>query len=165
MSIQYPANWTASTNGLIDYRDLVAFYSPLQNLSDPFPMTLKISAISYNQNISLQDFTNYTLEILNQSQQGFDKLNSSEISLAGYPAYKIVFSEKPFENSTLKFYSMNIWTVVGNKGYLITYTGEEYGFNQSLPEFARILDTLYIKESLKLKFLPICENCIILFPF
>ncbi len=35
--MQYPSNWTASTSGLTDYTDLIAFYSPLQNLSDSSP--------------------------------------------------------------------------------------------------------------------------------
>ena len=34
IKMQYPSNWTVSSSALRDYSDVVAFYSPLQNLSD-----------------------------------------------------------------------------------------------------------------------------------
>src|SRR5215208_4937626 len=43
--MQYPSNWLASTSGLADYTDLVAFYSPLQNLSHTFRLLLLVQAL------------------------------------------------------------------------------------------------------------------------
>jgi PsbP-like protein len=141
--MQYPSNWTASTSGLTDYTDVIAFYSPRQNVSDLFPARFKISVVQYSQNISLPDYKNFTLSILNQSQQ-FTLINSSDITVAGYPGYRIVLTNKPFPNDPLIVYSMNIATAVGNKIYLINYDGQELAFNKHLPEVGRMLESMII---------------------
>jgi hypothetical protein len=146
VSIQYPSDWTASTNELTDYTDLIAFYSPLQNLSDLFPARLKISVITYSQNISLPEYTNSVWAILNQSQQ-VDVRNSSEVTVAGNPGYRVVLADQPVQNTTLVFYQMNTWTTIGNKVYLLTYEGEESTFNRHLPEVSQMMESLIIEQA------------------
>jgi hypothetical protein len=141
--MQYPSNWIASTSGLADYTDLIAFYSPLQNLSDSFPARLTISVRIYNQNISLPEYTDSVWTMLNQSEQ-VDVRSSSEVTIAGYPGHRVVLASQPFQNSTLISHQMNTWTTIGNKVYLLTYVGEESTFNQHLPEVSQMLETLRI---------------------
>jgi hypothetical protein len=141
--IQYPSDWTASTSGLTDYTELIAFYSPLQNLSQPFPARLAISVVQYAQDVSLLEYTEFVLTGLNQSEQ-VDVRSSSEVSVAGYPGHRVVFANQPFQNSTLTLYQMNTWTTIGNKVYLLTYEGEESAFNQHLPEVGQMLESLSI---------------------
>jgi hypothetical protein len=141
--IQYPSDWTASTSGLADYTDAIAFYSPLQNVSDSFPASLTISVITYGQNISLSEYTNFIWTILNQSEGVIDvKSSSSEVTLAGHPAYRVVLASQPFENSTLIVNQMNTWTTIGNKVYTLNYEGEESTFNRYMPEVSQMLETL-----------------------
>jgi hypothetical protein len=144
--MQYPSNWIASTSGLADYTDLVAFYSPLQNLSDLFPARLTIALVNYGQNISLPEYTNLVLTRLNQSEQ-VDVRSSSEVTIAGYPGHRVVLAVQPFQNSTLIFYQMNTWTTIGNKVYQLRYEGEESTFNQHLPEVSQMLETLRIASN------------------
>jgi hypothetical protein len=144
--IQYPSDWTASTSGLEDYTDLIAFYSPLQNTSDPFPARLAISVITYSQNISLPEYTDFLLTPLNQSEQ-IDVTSSSEVTVAGYPGHRVVVvNSQPFQNSTLIFNRMITWTTIGNKVYLLSYEGEESAFNRHLPEVNQILESLSIQQ-------------------
>ena len=144
--MQYPSNWIASTSGLADYTDLVAFYSPLQNLSDTFPARLTIALVNYGQNISLPEYTNLILTRLNQSEQ-VDVRSSSEVTIAGYPGHRVVLAIQPFQNSTLIFHQMNTWTTIGNKVYQLRYEGEESTFNQHLPEVSQMLETLRIASN------------------
>ena len=144
--MQYPSNWIASTSGLADYTDLVAFYSPLQNLSDTFPARLTIALVNYGQNISLPEYTNLVLTRLNQSEQ-VDVRSSSEVTIAGYPGHRVVLAIQPFQNSTLIFHQMNTWTTIGNKVYQLRYEGEESTFNQHLPEVSQMLKTLRIASN------------------
>jgi hypothetical protein len=144
--MQYPSNWIASTSGLADYTDLVAFYSPLQNLSDSLPARLLISVTSYDQNISLPEYTNLVMTSLNQSEQ-VDVRSSSEVNIAGYPGFRVVLAIQPIQNSTLTFHQMNTWTTLGNKVYLLRYDGEESTFNQHLPEVNQMLESLVITSS------------------
>ena len=146
--MQYPSNWTGSTSGLADYTDLIAFYSPLQNVSDSFPARLAISVITYGQNISLAEYTDSVLMILNQSKQ-FDVKSSSEVTVAGYPGYRVVLANQaPLQNSPLIFNQMNTWTTIGNKVYLLTYEGEESVFNRHLPEVSQMLESLIIQQEI-----------------
>jgi hypothetical protein len=139
--MQYPSNWIASTSGLADYTELIAFYSPIQNVSDFFPARLTISVINFAQNISLPEYTDSVQTILNQSDQ-VDVRSSSEVTLAGYPGHRVVVAIQPFQNSTSLFHQMSTWTTVGNKVYLLTYEGEESTFNQHLPEVSQMLESL-----------------------
>jgi hypothetical protein len=144
--MQYPSNWTASTSGLTNYADLIAFYSPLRNVSDLSQARLIISVIVYGQNISLQEYTNYFWTILNQSEQ-VDVRNSSEVTIAGHPAHRVVLANQPFQNSTFVLDQMNTWTTIGNKVYHLTYEGDESAFNQYLPEVSRMLESLVITSN------------------
>ncbi|HEY6756028.1 MAG TPA: PsbP-related protein, partial [Nitrososphaera sp.] len=137
--MQYPSNWIASTSGLQDYTNLIAFYSPLQNLSDSFPARLTISVIIYGHNVSLPEYTDSVRARLNQSQQ-VDVRSSSEATVAGYPGYSVDIAVQPLQNSTLIFHQMSTWTVIGNKVYLLTYEGGEPTFNQHLPEVSQMLE-------------------------
>ena len=144
--MQYPSNWIASTSGLADYTELVAFYSPLQNLSDLFPARLTIALVNYGQNISLPEYTNLVLTRLNQSEQ-VDVRSSSEVTIAGYPGHRVVLAVQPFQNSTLIFHQMDTWTTIGNKVYQLRYEAEESTFNQHLPEVSQMLETLRIASN------------------
>ena len=144
--MQYPSNWIASTSGLQDYTNLIAFYSPLQNLSDSFPARLTISVIIYGQNVSLPEYTDSVWTRLNQSQQ-VDVRSSSEVTVAGYPGYRVDIAVQPLQNSSLIFHQMSTWTVIGNKVYLLTYEGGEPTFNQHLPEVSQMLETLRIASN------------------
>ena len=144
--MQYPSNWIASTSGLADYPDLIAFYSPLQNLSDSFPARLTIAVVIYDQIISLPEYTNFVSTMLNQSEQ-VDVRNSSEVTISGYAGHRVVLAVQPFPNSTLIFHQMNTWTTIGNKVYQLRYEGEESTFNQYLPEVSQMLETLRITSN------------------
>jgi PsbP-like protein len=141
ISIEYPSDWTASTSGLTDHTDLIAFYSPLQNVSDLFSARLRISVTVYSQDISLQEYTNSVWTMLNQSEQEVDVRSSSEVTLAGYPGYRMVLANQPLQNSTLIVYQMITWTTLGNKVYILTYEGEESPFNRHLPEASQMLES------------------------
>jgi PsbP-like protein len=144
--MQYPSDWTASTSALRDYTEFIAFYSPLQNLSQPFAARLAISAVQFVQNVSLPEYTEFVLAGL-QNQTGLEVKNSSEVTVAGYPGYRVVIAEQPFQNGSSLIYSMNIWTTVGNKVYLLRYDGEQSVFNQHLPEVDQILESLIISRN------------------
>lgn len=143
ITLMYPADWISSTSGLVDYTDLIAFYAPLENLTDTFPPRLKLSVVTYNRNISLSEYTNFVSMILNQSKS-FDIKNSSEYAISGYPSHKVIIAEKPLQNGTLLINNMNIWTIVGNRVYLVTYDGEEAKFNRYMPEVEKILKSIHI---------------------
>jgi hypothetical protein len=144
--MQYPSDWVASTSGLEDYADLIAFYSPLQNVSDLSPARLTISVIPFSQDVSLQEYTNSVLTVLNESEQ-VDLRSSSEVTVADHPGHRVVFAVTPFENATFTLHEMNTWTTIGNKVYILAYEGEESTFNRHLPDVSRMIESLSISSN------------------
>ena len=142
--MQYPSNWTASISGLRDYTELIAFYSPLENLSQPLGTRLSISLVKYAENVSLPEYSDFVLAGL-QNQTQVEVKNSSDITVAGYPAHRVVLAgTTPLQNNLFTLYQMNTWITIGNKVYIVTYEGEESTFNRHLPEASHMLESLAI---------------------
>lgn len=146
ISISYPPNWTFSTHGLPEYSQVVAFYSPLKNITDSIPARLSISVLRYEQNVSLKDYTNLTLTSLNASQQ-FKVLNSGPTTLDSNPAYKITLSTLPSMQSPLPFGLMQMWTAIGNKIYFLLYSTESSKFNSNLPTVEEMIKSMKLDGS------------------
>ena len=140
----FPSNWTFSTSGLPQYTQVAAFYAPLQNLSDLIPARFTITVMSYQQNVSLKEFTNMTLSSLNETNQ-VKILNSNPTTLAGRPGYQVVFSTLPNMGSPVSFKIMHSWTAINNKIYVFEYGVESSKFNTYLPTVKQILDSLKIE--------------------
>jgi hypothetical protein len=143
ISMLFPSNWTFSTSGLPEYTQVAAFYAPLQNLSDSIPARFTISVMSYQQNISLKDFTNMTLASLNETKQ-VKVLSSEPTSLAGRPGYQVVFSTLPNIGNPVSFEIMHSWMTVGSKIYVFQYSMESSKFEAYLPTVKQILKSLTI---------------------
>jgi len=140
----FPSNWTFSTSGLPQYTQVAAFYAPLQNLSDLIPARFTITVMSYQQNVSLKEFTNMTLSSLNETNQ-VKILSSNPTTLAGQPGYQAVFSTLPNMGSPVSFKIMHSWTAINNKIYVFEYGVESSKFNTYLPTVKQILDSLKIQ--------------------
>ena len=142
----FPSNWTFSTSGLPQYTQVAAFYAPLQNLSDLIPARFTITVMSYQQNVSLKEFTNMTLSSLNETNQ-VKILSSNPTTLAGQPGYQVVFSTLPNMGSPVSFKIMHSWTAINNKIYVFEYGVESSKFNTYLPTVKQILDSLKIQAT------------------
>ena len=141
----FPSNWTFSTSGLPDYTQIGAFYAPLQNLSDPIPARLTITVISYQQDISLKDFTNMTLSSLNQTGGQIMISSSDPTTLAGRPGHQVVFSTLPNIGNPVSLEIMHSWTTVGSKVYVFQFSAESSKFDAYLPTVKQILESLRIE--------------------
>jgi len=139
----FPSNWTFSTSGLPEYTQVAGFYAPLQNLSDPVPARFTITVMSYQQNVSLKDFTNMTLSSLNQTQQ-INISSSNPTTLAGQPGYQVIFSTSPNIGNPISFEIMHSWTAIGNKVYVFQYSVDSSKFDTYLPTVTQILKSLRI---------------------
>jgi hypothetical protein len=150
LKLQYPPDWTASTNALPTYSGVVAFYSPLQNLQDILPAELSVSVTMYLQPVSLDDYTQTTLAAL--EQQGIQVSESNTFTVAGKPGHRVVFSPpepRGQETQDAPQVSINImqtWTTIGNKVYLLSYSAEDSKFQKYLPMVEQMLKSLQIQQ-------------------
>lgn len=144
IKMQYPSDWSASQSGLRDYTNVIAFYSPLENISDVFPEHLTLSITDYSQHITLQEFNT----VLNNTlkQPGVKILESTPITLAHNPAHKIVFLP-PAGNVPIKFETMLVWTVKSDKVYIISYNSEAARYSTYLPTIQKMINSFEITNS------------------
>jgi hypothetical protein len=144
IKMQYPSDWSASKSGLRDYTNVIAFYSPLENISDIFPEHLTLSITGYSQHITLQKFNT----VLNNTlkQPGVKTIESNPTTLAGNPAHKIVFLP-PTDNVPFKFETMLVWTVKSDKVYIISYNAEAARYSTYLPTIQKMIDSFEMTNS------------------
>lgn len=143
IKMQYPADWTVSTSGLRSYSGIVAFYSPLQNLTDILPAQVSLSITTYSQNVSLDEYTNMTLTEI--EQQGLEVNESSAFTLAGNPGHRIILTPPP-QPIPVSISIMQAWTVIDNKVYQLVYSAERLEFQKYLPLIEQMLDSLQIQK-------------------
>ena len=152
IKMQYPPDWTVSTNTLATFSGVVAFYSPLQSLTDVLPAELSLSVTTYSQGVSLDEYTKTTLAALDQ--QGIKVSESNAFTLAGKPGHRIVFSppqpQPPQNNNNqgdaqLSISIMQAWTTIGSKVYLLSYSAEESKFQKYMPTVQQMLSSLQIQ--------------------
>ena len=146
IKIQYPSNWMASTNQLPTYNSIIGFYSPLESLSDVLPVEFALSITTYTNNISLDEYTKITRTAL--EQQGMEISESSATTLAGNPAHKITFlpGDQIAQNSPVEFKFMQIFTIIGNKVYSLSYNAEASKFSTHLNTIQQMLDSVKIQQ-------------------
>ena len=146
IKMQYPADWTVSTNGLQSYSNIVGFFSPLQNLTDVLPAQVTLSLTGYSANVSLDEYTNMTLREI--EQQGLEVNESNAFTLAGNPGYRIIFTPPP-QAVPVSLSVMQVWTVINDKVYLLAYTADSSKFQINLPLVQHMLDSLQVEPQQK----------------
>ncbi len=150
LKMQYPSDWTVSTNALPTYSGIVAFYSPLQNLQDILPAELSLSITTYLQSVSIDEYTLTTLAAL--EQQGIQVSESSAFTLAGKPGHRIVFSppeprgQETQDAPQISIRIMQTWTTIDNKVYLLSYSAEDSKFPKYLPTVEQMLMSLQVQQ-------------------
>jgi serine/threonine-protein kinase len=150
LKLQYPSDWTVSTNALPTYSGIVAFYSPLQNLQDILPAELSLSITTYIQSVSIDEYTRTTLAAL--EQQGIQVSESSAFTLAGKPGHRIVFSppeprgQETQDAPQVSIRIMQAWTAIDNKVYLLSYSAEDSKFQKYLPTVEQMLMSLQVQQ-------------------
>ena len=141
ISILYPSNWEKLAN--LD--NFVTFTAPPETDTRIYPAALgiKVQELS-SQNIPLQEITKVQMSDLKRSNPDLNVLESTSTTIAGKPAHKIVFSA--IDNKEVERKAMQVWTVIGNKAFLITYKAEPDKFSSYLPTIERMIDSFKVIE-------------------
>jgi serine/threonine-protein kinase len=144
IKIQYPSDWTVSHTGLADYNNIVAFYSPLGNLSDMIPQRLLLSRTHYSQNIALNDYSKLVNDTL--KQPGIQIVESKSLMLTGGAiAHRVVFIP-PAGNAPFKPEIMLVWTAKGDNIYTLSYNGDAAKYQTFLPAIEKMIASFEITK-------------------
>jgi PsbP-like protein len=139
-SIKYPPDWERAQH--IDKS--ITFIAPKESNSDTFPAGLGIIFKEVASNMSLSYISQTQLNTLKNLYPDINILESSDITFAGHPAHKIIFTAT---DSTLHLRkAMQIWFKDDTKAYLITYKADVEKFPQYLPTIEKMLNTFYTSK-------------------
>ena len=141
--ILYPANWdkqenSSSSNDNSTLTDLVAFSPPFKNNSDIVgKLIVQVDNISNIKPITLANYANNTISDLRQDF----RVSESNATLAGNPAYKIVYTGL---EASIDLKAMMVMTIKGDRAYIISYTAEPEKYSYYLPTVQKMIDSFEI---------------------
>ncbi|MDQ6863963.1 MAG: hypothetical protein M3044_09070 [Thermoproteota archaeon] len=141
--ILYPANWdkqenTSSSNDNSTLIDLVAFSPPFKNSSDIVgKLIVQVDNVSDIKPLTLANYANDTVSDLRQDF----RVSESNVTLAGNPAYKIVYTGL---EANLDLQAMMVLTIKGDRAYIISYTAEPEKYSYYLPTVQKMIDSFEI---------------------
>jgi PsbP len=134
-TIQYPSTWTNYTY-ISNYTDSITVDSPDRNAM------VKVEYQNYSTNYTLSSYTAARLAA-NVSNKNYTQISAGDATLAGNPAYKIVYTATGLFGTFQKF--TEIFTVHNGRVYQISYTAlpEKYDTYQDTAQ--KMIDSFQIK--------------------
>lgn len=139
-SIKYPPDWERAQH--IDKS--ITFIAPKESNSDTFPAGLGIIFKEVASNMSLSYISQTQLNTLKNLYPDINILETSDITFAGHPAHKIIFTAT--DNTSHLRKAMQIWFMDDTKAYMITYKADVEKFPQYLPTIEKMLNTFYTSK-------------------
>lgn len=141
ISIQFPSNWEKSVN--LD--NFVTFRAPpeIDTRIYPAALGLKIQELA-SKSVLLQEVTKVQLSELRKSNPNLEFSESTSSTLAGKPAYRVVFTAT--DNNQVERKAMQIWTIIDNKAILITYKAQPDKYSTYLPTIERMISSFQAKS-------------------
>ena len=141
ISIQFPSNWEKSVN--LD--NFITFRAPPETDTRIYPaaLGLKIQELA-SKSVLLQEVTKVQISELKKSNPNLAFSESTSTTLAGKPAYKVVFTAT--DNNQFERKAMQIWTIIDNKAILITYKAQPDKYSTYLPTIERMIGSFQAKS-------------------
>jgi hypothetical protein len=134
-TIKYPSDWTKSEpkSGAIS----VLFGIPKDNATE----NLNVQVWNLSANDTLRSRIAYRLSVA-QDFSDFEQIEAGNTTLAGNPAYKIVYAAN-VDGDQLKV--TQIWTVKDRKEYIITYKADPKNYDTYASTAQQMIDSFKIK--------------------
>jgi hypothetical protein len=134
-TIKYSSDWSKpqeQQNGAI-----VLFLTPTNNETE----NLNVQVANLSATDTLASITQ-DVKSNAQSYDNFTQIEATNTTLAGLPAYKIVYTAT-VDGDQLK--ALQTWTVKDGKAYAITYKGAPSNYNTYLSAAQQMIDSFQIK--------------------
>ena len=142
ITIKYPPTWQRQDIDNFITKEVVAFISP-QSGNNDFQEKIILSIEDYSGSLE-QSKADFTKEI-NQVFSAAKIIETSSTTHAFKPAYQIIYTWKDEENN-LDLKNLQIWTLKGNKAYILTYTAREDNYNKFLPVVKKMIKSFEISS-------------------
>jgi serine/threonine-protein kinase len=136
IKIDYPSGWIHELHA----GGLLTFIPSQEGYTNTYPAGLGITVEHLkSKNLTLSEITKIQIKNLTQNHPDFRPQESTDFRLAGNIAHKIVFTATDSMKHERK--AMQIWTVKGDKAYLITYKAEPMQYSKYLPTIQKMVES------------------------
>jgi serine/threonine-protein kinase len=135
IKIDYPSGWIHELHA----DGLVTFLANLESESNTYPAGLGILVKDLKKNIRLDEITKVQIKNLTQTHSDFKLVESTDVTLGGNIAHRIVFTATDSMKHERK--AMQIWSLHGRTIYLITYKAEPGKYSEYLPTIQKMIDS------------------------
>ena len=146
IKIEYPKNWTVDE--VTEPPVVVQFLSPREGIGDTFQENVTIAYEELPQPMTLQEYTESSINLLRGLFTEFNLIEQSDTTLAGNPAQEILYTGK-MEGTDLK--CMQVITLKDDKVYILTYTA----FPTTYPRYLQAVQTMTESFEIVEKLVPI----------
>jgi serine/threonine-protein kinase len=137
IKIDYPSGWIHELHA----GGLLTFLPSQEGYTNTYPAGLGITVEHLkSKNLTLSEITKIQIKNLTQNHPDFRPQESTGFRLAGNIAHKIVFTATDSMKHERK--AMQIWTVNGDKAYLITYKADPMQYSKYLPTIQKMIESI-----------------------
>jgi CheY-like chemotaxis protein len=149
-SIQYPGTWKKmerNTQQVTQNSNTTIFIATSPESDAGF--TVSVQNLP-RLGMELEEYTRTSIKSLEKSVRLFKLLEHdvSSAAVSGYPAHKVTYSgsldTKDRDQVSVKV--LQVWCILGNKVYLLSYAASPEKFEYSLPIAQRMLDSFRLDE-------------------
>jgi hypothetical protein len=133
-SIKYPDNWMKIENKLqhVTQNNGATIFVAKSSEGDA-GITVSIQNLP-RLGMDLEEYTRISMDALDKkiSQFSLVELDGTSITLSGHAAHKVVYTggTDPLDQNSVSIKVMQIWSIIGNRVYLITYAAPPEVFDQ-----------------------------------
>lgn len=156
-TLEYPSDWSKQES--LSFISPPPSTFPSQSSSSPLaenasndtisatnltPESIAVTTEVLVSNITLEEYSESAIGLLESQFPNFTLLNSFETTLSGYPAHQIEYT---FALEGLELKNLQIWTIVDNIVYAVTYGGTIEEFDSSIPVFDNLIESFQVTET------------------
>jgi eukaryotic-like serine/threonine-protein kinase len=141
IQINYPPQWQKEELPNSATGEVVTFWSPQEQSSLRPNLTVSIAPLSATQT-SLAKYTEESIAELKKSLPNAKIIASQASKLADRPAHQIYYSGKPAGTAELQ--SLETWTTVNGKAYLLLYRAQPADYATYLPKALQSINSFKI---------------------
>ncbi|MDQ2685726.1 MAG: DUF1795 domain-containing protein [Thermoproteota archaeon] len=144
-TLEYPSDWAKEES--------LTFISPPPSSNDATngttsstnltPESIAVTTEVLLTNITLEEYSESAIGLLESQFPNFTLLNSFETTLSGYPAHQIEYT---YALDGLELKNAQIWAIADNVVYAVTYGGTTEEFESSLPVFETLMESFQLTE-------------------
>lgn len=139
-SLQYPSEWSKAESFS---PPSVSFQSPRTSITDQAPESIAITTELITSGISLESYSDSALNLLREQFPSIGLIEITNSTLSGYPAKQVIYT---YSMDGIELQNLQIWTLVDNMVYAVTYGGIVDEFDDSLDIVNNLIKSFQITK-------------------